>query len=318
MSLNLDLYNKLFQGHSKKFCSIWSDEIAKSMNWSQKDGWIEVPNLFNNKKELVYLPFLNFTCDEAIKKIANKSDKDLFQVRLIDEEKSSQALKLNKEDLKNRKQDYAFDKNELLSMRLNLKNDLWNKIFTSNLRRKIRKAQKSNFEVILGEDEELVNKYYALYNTCMKKYGMPVYPKLLLNNLVNSEIDLKILIIKKNDKPIAGLVLILDEELAWIPWAATNKAELSDYCNYLLYWEAINYSKEKGIKIFDFGRCSFGSSSYKFKRQFGTYHVVLKTMSNSKKNIYSKYLVAQYFWRLMPMKLKQFLDSKIIYYLPDL
>ena len=76
----------------------------------------------------------------------------------------------------------------------------------------------------------------------MKKYGMPVYPKYYYN-LVNSEIDL-MPINKKNDKPIAGLVLILDEELAWIPWAY-NKAELSDYCNYLLYWKLLVLKKRK-------------------------------------------------------------------------
>jgi lipid II:glycine glycyltransferase (peptidoglycan interpeptide bridge formation enzyme) len=280
------------------------------MQWKTINEWVEVPRLFSKKKESVYLPFLNYTSNMSSSPDINTQASNYFQIRTINENLSLNFLhsgNLSKLNFK-----------DTVTMRLELNNKLWSETFSSNLRRKIRKAQKSNFEISFGRSNSFIDRFYKIYYKRMKEYGMPSFPKKLLDSLSKSELKMSIFIISSNNTDLGGLVIFQDEDLAWVCWAASDRDNINNYCNYLLYWCAIDESFKDGMKYFDFGRCGFGTSSYEFKRQFGTYHVYLEIISNRRVNIYRKYQLSQFIWRNLPNFITKQLEGLILKYLPDL
>ncbi len=314
--MNESKLKNLFIEHSEEFCLKWRNILTKTMKWKIKNQMLEIPNIISFQKELVFLPFLSFTNTEISKKISISEVRKPYQYRVVNKELSSRAYKSSASE--NCDLSEFFDSHTSVTMRIELNEELWENTFSSNVRRKIRKAKKNNFNINSGYDVEIIKRFYNLYTKSMKYHGMPVYPIELLMGIDKNLLDISIFIISKNNVDLAGLITITDGDLTWVPWAATNKKELSDYCNYLLYWEAIKVVKAKGAKLFDFGRCQYNSSSYQFKKQFGSYHVALETLGNKKNNIYSFYKPMQIIWKYLPIRITNLLNKKICYYLSDL
>src|SRR5205085_4728841 len=58
-------------------------------------------------------------------------------------------------------------------------------------------------------------------------------------------------------------------DLMEIPWASSRREFNALGVNMLLYAETLKYAVESGVTVFDLGRSSIGSGTYKFKKQWG-------------------------------------------------
>jgi hypothetical protein len=58
-------------------------------------------------------------------------------------------------------------------------------------------------------------------------------------------------------------------------WASSLLAHKQIASNMLLYWAFMERAIEKGIPVFNFGRCTPNSGSHRFKKQWGSRDVQL-------------------------------------------
>jgi len=130
--------------------------------------------------------------------------------------------------------------------------------------------------------------------------------------------------LRLNDKPIGAAFLIGFQKKLEIPWASTIKKYNSLGINMLMYWEILKYAIENGYQVFDFGRSSLNSGTYRFKKQWGAkplqlyWHYWLKDGEELPKLNTSnkKYKFAINVWKQLPIFITNWAGPKIVKNLP--
>ncbi len=153
---------------------------------------------------------------------------------------------------------------------LNLNHDpeiIW-KGFDAKLRNQIRKAEKSGLAVEFG-GKELFDSFYKVFAHNMRDLGTPVWGKKFFAAILTvfSE-SAQIVLVRKSDEVIgAGLVLSFKDRL-YVPSASSYRSAIKDCPNHALYWAIIKKGCELGYSFFDFGRSTWNSNTYNFKKQW--------------------------------------------------
>jgi FemAB-related protein (PEP-CTERM system-associated) len=164
-----------------------------------------------------------------------------------------------------------------VTMHLNLPDDaerLWNTL-DAKVRNQIRKAKSSAFEVAVGGGE-LLDEFYAVYVRNMRDLGSPPHHRRFFKNILDAfASETKLFVIRSKSTPIAGSLVLIDCKTIRLPWAASDWRYRKECPNMLLYWSMLEYGCSHGMKVFDFGRSSRGSGTWKFKQQWGAYEVPL-------------------------------------------
>lgn len=149
------------------------------------------------------------------------------------------------------------------------------KAFDSEIRNRVRKAEKSGLATVIG-GAELVDEFYDVYTYRMRELGTPCYPKALMRAM--AEVfpeNCWIFLIKKDDLAVGGAITTLFNGLAENPYVATLTPYNKLSPNNLIYWSAIRHFCTRGATRFDFGRCTIGSGAHEFKRRWGTEQIDL-------------------------------------------
>ncbi|NOX36470.1 MAG: FemAB family PEP-CTERM system-associated protein [Calditrichaeota bacterium] len=146
---------------------------------------------------------------------------------------------------------------------------LWTS-FKSKLRSQIRRPLKEHMFVRSG-GVDLVDDFYYVFSHNMRDLGTPVYSKSFFQNILNRfpENAFIVVVYSDEDIPVAASFLIQYKSVMEIPWASSLKAYNRFSPNMLLYWESLKLAIHKGCKVFDFGRCTPGSGTCRFKKQWG-------------------------------------------------
>jgi FemAB-related protein (PEP-CTERM system-associated) len=145
---------------------------------------------------------------------------------------------------------------------------LWMKTLNGKTRNQVRRGKKEGFEVSSGD--ELWLDFYRVFTEHMRDLGSPAHSKLFYQNIRKHLSGyVKFIVIKEDETPVGGAMLFE------INGTATNlhTVALRKYnrrCpNYLLYWEMIKGSCERGNHSFDMGRSEENSPNLKFKQNWG-------------------------------------------------
>jgi FemAB-related protein (PEP-CTERM system-associated) len=142
------------------------------------------------------------------------------------------------------------------------------KNFNSKLRNQIRKAQKSNLTTEFG-GLELLPDFYKIFSWKMHSLGTPVWGFAHFENILKAfPHTAEIIMVRKNEKYIAGGLVLEFKDRLYVPSAAAYRSALK-YCpNHALYWAVIKKGCVEGRNLFDFGRSRIDSNTYKFKEQW--------------------------------------------------
>ena len=98
-----------------------------------------------------------------------------------------------------------------------------------------------------------------------------MYSKDLFRSIINSfQGDAEFCIVKHEQVCSAAGLLIHRRGLTEIPSASSLREFNRQGANMWMYWHALQRAIERGSKVFDFGRSSEGSGTYKFKLQWGS------------------------------------------------
>ncbi len=164
-----------------------------------------------------------------------------------------------------------FERTDKFHMRLELPgtSEELLKSFKSKHRSQIKKAGDYNLKVEFG-GMELLKDYYQVFARNMRDLGTPVFSKRLFESLIREfQGDAEICIVRKEQQAIAAAFLVHTGELTEVPSASSLREFNRTNANMLMYWHLLQRAIERGSRVFDFGRSSEESGTYRFKKQWG-------------------------------------------------
>jgi serine/alanine adding enzyme len=209
-----------------------------------------------------------------------------------------------------------------VTFRLNLDKDpeiVWKK-FDAKLRNQIRKAEKSGLYTELG-GLDILPQFYKVFQWKMRDLGTPVWGYRFFETILNEFPDTaKIMLVKKENMTIGGGLVLSFKNMLYVPSAASYNEYLRLCPNHALYWNVIKMGCEKGYGQFDFGRSTWDSPTFNFKKQWVNDPIQLNWQYSligindlpaiNPEN--KKYKLMINIWRRLPLPLTNYLGPKVI------
>jgi serine/alanine adding enzyme len=144
---------------------------------------------------------------------------------------------------------------------------LW-KRFAGKLRSQIRRPQKENMTATFGVDQ--VEPFYEVFARNMRDLGTPVLPRAFFERIARVLADHAVFaVVRFQDVPVAAGCGFVWRDRFEITWASSIREYNSRSPNMLLYWSLMEHVIGRGVRVFDFGRCTPGSNTHRFKLQWG-------------------------------------------------
>jgi FemAB-related protein (PEP-CTERM system-associated) len=145
---------------------------------------------------------------------------------------------------------------------------LWDRL-SAKVRNQVRKGQKNGLAVVWGK-EDLLDAFYAVFSHNMRDLGTPVYGRSLFAAALRHFPDrAEICVVQADGQPIAAAMLLHGWGVTEVPSASSLRSFNHTNANMLMYWHLLERSVERGQSVFDFGRSSPDSNTFRFKRQWG-------------------------------------------------
>ncbi|HKU15943.1 MAG TPA: FemAB family XrtA/PEP-CTERM system-associated protein [Steroidobacteraceae bacterium] len=139
----------------------------------------------------------------------------------------------------------------------------------SKLRSQIKRPVREGAAGISG-GAELLDEFYAVFARNMRDLGTPVYPRrFFAAALERFPQNARIFIVRLQGQAVAAGFTLGSGERLEIPWASSLREANAVGVNMLLYWQVLEYACRNGYKVFDFGRSTRDSGTFRFKQQWG-------------------------------------------------
>lgn len=213
---------------------------------------------------LVSMPFLNYGgplgSDEAVRALAT-------QARRIAERDGATLLELRSRFALPIEMPVSHRK---ITVLLDLPGDvdrLW-KIFPSKLRAQVRRPKKEGVTMRFGADQ--LAPFFAVFARHMRDLGTPTQSRRLFETIAEVFPDSSLFACAwLGEEPVAGGAGFTWGEEFEIVWASSLTAHNRIAPNMLVYAGLMERCVEQNLQVFNFGRCSPGSGTHRFKMQWG-------------------------------------------------
>ncbi len=151
---------------------------------------------------------------------------------------------------------------------------------------------------------------YACYAESVRNLGTPVFPKkyfAILKEVFRD--DCEVLTITHEGAPVAGVMSFYFKDEVLPYYGGGTFAARKLYANDFMYWQVMENAREKGLRIFDYGRSKVDSGSYRFKKHWGfepvplaySYHLVKATDVPNVNPNNPKFKIFVDTWRKLPI-----------------
>ncbi len=142
------------------------------------------------------------------------------------------------------------------------------KSFDSKLRSQVRRPQKEGVEVRFGPDQ--VGPFFDVFSAHMRDLGTPTQPRRLFETILEVFPDAWFGCAWLGGKPVAGGAGFVWGGEYEMTWASALSAYNKVSPNMGLYWAFMQRAVSEKLSLFNFGRCSVGAGTHRFKRQWGS------------------------------------------------
>jgi FemAB-related protein (PEP-CTERM system-associated) len=194
----------------------------------------------------------------------------------------------------------------------------------SKLRAQIKRPEREGAVAQLG-GAELLGEFHRVVAHNMRDLGTPSYPLRFFESVLRICGDAaRIAIVRIGGRAVAAGMVLRHGRTLEIPWASSLREANRAGVNMLLYATVIEHAVATGVAVFDFGRCTVDSGTFKFKRQWGAepqqlfWHYWLARGGElpqlNPQN--PKYALAVATWRRLPVPVASWLGGRIIGNLP--
>jgi FemAB-related protein (PEP-CTERM system-associated) len=199
---------------------------------------------------------------------------------------------------------------------------LWKEGLRSKVRSQVRRPMKEGMEARFGH--ELLDAFYDVFSRTMHDLGTPVLPRRFFTSIAEHLGEQVIFCtVEHEGTPLAAGCGFLWNGEYEITWAGSLREASRMAPNMLLYWSLMEESIRRGARTFNFGRCSPGSGTHRFKRQWGGDDLPLPWSQWSKDGVATtpnpdspKYRLATNVWSRLPLAVTNRLGPPLARLLP--
>jgi serine/alanine adding enzyme len=196
------------------------------------------------------------------------------------------------------------------------------KTLDANVRRRVRRAQKAGITTKFGLDQ--VDAFYAVYSRHMRDLGTPTQPRALFAQIaLQFPEDVEFACAYLEGKPIAVIAGLRWGEEFEVTWASALLEYKELAGNMLVYWDLIARLAGAGVRRFNFGRCTPGSGTHRFKSQWGALDEPLwwygggsATHATTPSPTDPRFAWGPRLWRRLPERLATTVGPHVVRYIP--
>lgn len=198
---------------------------------------------------------------------------------------------------------------------------LWDQL-KAKVRSQVRRPKKEGIEVRFGLDER--RAFHDVFSRHMRDLGTPAQPRQFFDRIAAQfEDSVWFGSAYWRGRPVAaGCAFRWGDELE-VTWASALREFNRMAPNMLLYWRFIERAVEQGIASFNFGRCTPGGGTHRFKRQWGGrdeplswYYKAEGRRAKTPSPDDGAYSWGPAIWRRLPVGLTRWLGPRIVRYIP--
>lgn len=140
--------------------------------------------------------------------------------------------------------------------------------FGAKLRSQIRRPQKEGITVAFGRAE--VGPFYAVFSRHMRDLGTPTQSLTFFREIADEfPDDCWFACAYLAGRPVAGGCGFRFGDEFEMTWASSLREHNRESPNMLLYWAFMERAIAEGVERFNFGRCTPGTGTHRFKIQWG-------------------------------------------------
>ncbi len=185
----------------------------------------------------------------------------------------------------------------------------------------VRKGLQKNLTVAIDAD---ATRHYDIYSESLRNLGTPVFAKRYLETLQTTfGQDCEILTVLHEGAPVASVLSFYfrDEVLPYYGGGtlAARPVAGNDY----MYWAVMERARERGLKLFDYGRSKRGTGAFDFKVHWGfepeplhyEYFLVRAGQLPNLSPTNPKYERMIRLWQRLPLRVTQMLGPPVARYL---
>ena len=145
---------------------------------------------------------------------------------------------------------------------------LWDRI-PGKVRNQVRKGQKSGLTVAWG-GEDLLGDFHDVFSHNMRDLGTPSYGRGLFQSILRQFPErAELCVVRAGERAVAGALLLHGWGVTEVPSASSLRQYNHTNANMLMYWHLLERAVQRRQEVFDFGRSSQDSNTYRFKKQWG-------------------------------------------------
>jgi serine/alanine adding enzyme len=194
--------------------------------------------------------------------------------------------------------------------------------FGAKLRSQIRRPQKKGITVAIGPDQ--LEPFFFVFARHMRDLGTPTQSLAFFREIARQFPDdcWFACAYLAGQAIAAGCGFRFDGEFE-MTWASSLREYNRDAPNMLVYWECMEHSIAQGLTRFNFGRCTPGAGTHRFKMQWGGreeplwwYGLAASVGVTTPSPDNSVFRWGPRIWRRLPASIATTLGPSIVRYLP--
>ena len=188
----------------------------------------------------------------------------------------------------------------------------------SKLRSQIKRPQKEGIEVRFGAEQ--IEPFFRVFSRNMRDLGTPTHKQEFFRSIAHELSDQAWFgCAYLGNVPVAGGCALAWRGEVEMLWASSLREHNQLAPNMMLYWSFIERAISLGLNTFNFGRCSPGSGTHKFKMQWGTrdlplywYHWPAPSGRRAPpRQDHGSMAVATRLWRRLPLPLANMIGARL-------
>ena len=196
------------------------------------------------------------------------------------------------------------------------------KRFPPKLRSQVRRPQKEGVTLAFGADQ--VDPFFEVFAEHMRDLGTPTQSRALFRDIADTfPADALFACAWLRGRPVAaGCGFFFGDEFE-LSWASSLREFNREAPNMALYWGLMERVTHAGRRVFNFGRCTPGSGTHRFKMQWGGREELLWWYGYSREGAASTpskdagaFSWGPRLWRKLPARVATALGPGIVRYIP--
>ena len=194
--------------------------------------------------------------------------------------------------------------------------------FPAKLRSQIRRPMKEGLTVRFGAGQR--EPFYEVFARTMRDLGTPVLPRAFFERIATTFPELAVFgVVYRGDQPLAaGCGFVWRDEFE-MTWAGALRESRPLSANMLLYWAFMEHMIGRGVRVFNFGRCTPAGGTHHFKRQWGGRDVPLPWRQFSTGAVKAPpspddaaFSWGPRLWRWLPLSIANRLGPRLVRFIP--